>query len=325
MDPMTSQPARWVPPERDELAATLTSLLPSRASLAGPLAVIRRETVVQGTYPKEIVTCRLGDGGILRVLCKYEAAYNHHAHGHRGGVAHEAAVYQHLLQPLEVVAPKLYGVHADADRGGVWLVVQYLENSMYVSRAVEPEAIGLAARWIGQFHVAGQQRLQTTTMPFLKAYDEDYYLAWARRAWQYLRSRRQHTPWLERLCSNFHKAVAELLSVQPAVVHGEYYPRNVLWCDGQIYPVDWESTALAAGEIDLASLVERWPEEIVRQCEELYQVARWPGGLPDGFYRRLWAARLYLNFRWLSDRPETNDIQWRLEALQVAGRHLGLV
>jgi thiamine kinase-like enzyme len=325
MERVGSQQARWIPPERDELAITLTSLLSSTASLDGPLTIVRREPVVQGSYPKEIVTCHLDDGRTLRVLCKYAAEYDHRAHGHRGGVAHEAVVYQRLLQPLELVTPKLYGVHTDAARGGVWLVVEYLENSMYVSRAVEPEAIGLAARWIGQFHAASQQRLKTTIMPFLKPYDEDYYLGWAQRAWQYLDICHHHTPWLEQICRSYNEAVTSLLSVPPVVVHGEYYPRNVLWCDGTIYPVDWESTRLAAGEIDLASLVERWPEEIVQECEGQYQAARWPEGTPEGFQRRLWAARLYLNFRWLSDRPATSDIKWRLEALQVAGQHLGLV
>ena len=63
----------------------------------------------------------------------------------------------------------------------------------------------------------------------------------------------------------------------------------------------------------------------MQECEGLYQAVRWPDGPPDGFHRRLWAARLYLNFRWLGDRPEASDIEWRLEALQVAGRNLGLV
>lgn len=325
MEHVMSQLARWEPPESDELSATLTNLLARTASLDGPLTVLHRETVVQGTFPKEIVTCRLNDGRTTRLLCKYEAGYNHNAHGHRRGVAHEAAVYQNVLQPLGVSAPKVYGVHTDADGGGLWLVLEYLVNSMYVSRAVEPEAIGLAARWIGQFHAATQERLQAIPMPFLEPYSEDYYLGWAQRTWHYLRRHRQHSSWLEQLCRRFPEAVAALLSVSPTVVHGEYYPRNVLWCEGTIYPVDWESTALAAGETDLASLIERWPQETVRECELVYQKARWPNGTPDGFERRLWAARLYLQFRWLGDNPETEVSEWRLDALQVAGRHLGLL
>lgn len=320
-----SQRARWVPPEVDELSATLTSLLTRTAALDGPLTVVRRQKVVQGTFPKEIVTCRLGDGRTKRLLCKYEAGYNHNAHGHRRGVAHEAVVYEELLQPLQAITPKLYGVHTDTVRGGVWLVVEYLENSMYVSRAVEPEAIGLAAHWIGQFHAATQELLQTTPMLFLRPYSEDYYLGWAQRTWQYLHSLHQDVPWLEQLCRSFPEAVAALLAVPPTVVHGEYYPMNVLWCDGTIYPVDWESTALAAGEIDLASLIERWPEETVQECELKYQMTRWPEGPPDGFHRRLWAARLYLQFRWLGDDPERDVSEWRLEALHSAGERLGLL
>ncbi len=320
-----SQLARWAPPESDELSATLTSLLTRTAALDGPLTVVHRQTVVQGTFPKEIVTCRLHDGRTRRLLCKYEAGYNHNAHGHRRGVAHEVAVYQQVLQPLGVSAPRVYGVHTDAGGGGLWLVLEYLESSMYVSRAVEPEAIGLAARWIGQFHTAAQERLQATPMPFLEPYSEGYYLGWAQRTWHYLRRHLQPSAWLEQLCKRFPESVTALLSASPTVVHGEYYPGNVLWCEGTIYPVDWESTVLAAGEIDLASLVERWPQEIVRECERIYQIARWPEGAPDGFERRLWAARLYLQFRWLGDNPEADVSAWRLDALQVAGKHLGLL
>ena len=111
----------------------------------------------------------------------------------------------------------------------------------------------------------------------------------------------------------------------PTVVHGEFYPENILVREGAIYPIDWESTALAAGEIDLASLTEGWSEDVARDCEEQYRQVRWPGGPPDGFYRRLWTARLYLQFRWLGDHPETDVSEWRLEALLVAGQRLGLL
>jgi hypothetical protein len=57
-----------------------------------------------------------------------------------------------------------------------------------------------------------------------------------------------------------------------------------------IYPVDWESAAVAAGEIDLAALTEGWPPGFVEQCELEYQRARWPEGPPTGFERRLAAA-----------------------------------
>ena len=41
-----------------------------------------------GTFPSEMVTCKIEDGNELKLLCKYASGYSHNAHGHRGGVAY---------------------------------------------------------------------------------------------------------------------------------------------------------------------------------------------------------------------------------------------
>jgi hypothetical protein len=82
------------------------------------------------------------------------------------------------------------------------------------------------------------------------------------------------------------------------------------------------------GEIDLAALSERWPEDVVRGWELQYQEARWPGGAPADFDRTLAAARLYLQFRWLGEPPGATaaaDNLWRFEELRRAGERLGLI
>lgn len=319
------QPTHSGTPDLQTLTAVLRSLLIENGPCKGELSIVHREPTCQGTFPKEVVTCSLGDGREFRLFCKYEMGCNHNAFGHRGGVAHEATVYQELLHPLALSTPWLYGVYEDASSGQVWLVLDFLERSVRVKKSLDPEAMGLAARWLGQFQALCQKRMQTTSMPFLKRYDVDYYLGWARRTLQFLGRHQQPMSWLQKLCTRFHEAVTTLLSVPPTVIHGEYYPKNILYRDGTIYPVDWESTALAAGEIDLASLTEAWPEAIVRECAVQYQAARWPDDPPDDFERRLGAARLYLHFRWLGISPESSIDEWRLGALRATGRQLGLI
>ena len=66
-------------------------------------------------------------------------------------------------------------------------------------------------------------------------------------------------------------------------------------------PIDWESAALAAGEIDLASLTWGWDDDLASLCEQEYCLARWPDGTPDDFALRLTAARVFLHLRWLGD------------------------
>src|SRR6266446_1571831 len=60
------------------------------------------------------------------------------------------------------------------------------------------------------------------------------------------------------------------------------------------------------GEIDVATLTEgkHWRGQIAHQCEREYQRARWPKCTPANFSRTLEAAKIYLHFRWLGERPE---------------------
>jgi hypothetical protein len=92
-----------------------------------------------------------------------------------------------------------------------------------------------------------------------------------------------------------------------------------------IYPVDWESAAVAVGEIDLAALTEGWPQAFVQQCELEYQRARWPDGPSTCFERRLAAARLYLQFRWLGSETDRDPSLPRFERLRCEGERLGLI
>lgn len=312
-------------PDRETFAATLTSLLSENKFSKGQLTVVHRERLIQGTFPKEIVTCRLEDGREIRFFCKYATGPGHNAYGHRGGVAHEAKVYTELLRPMQVTVPALQGIYRDSTTGEIWLILEYLNKSVRVKKAPDPAAMALAARWIGQFHALNEVRLQESPMPFLNSYDAEYYLGWAQRTWEYADNLRQCFPWLKPLLQRFEEVVTALLSAPLTVVHGEYYSKNILYHEGRIYPVDWESTAIGAGEIDLASLTEAWPEDIARQLELEYQQARWPDGSPDGFQQTLGAARLYLHFRWIGDRPEATISGWRFEQLYAAGRALGLI
>ena len=112
------------------------------------------------------------------------------------------------------------------------------------------------------------------------------------------------------------------------MIHGEYYPHNILVTSGRIYPIDWESVAIAAGEIDLAALTEDWSPELVRQCEQEYQQTRWGSACPPDFAQRLAAARLYLCFRWLGDRPQWTVMEDNLcyfERLRPLGVQLGII
>jgi aminoglycoside phosphotransferase (APT) family kinase protein len=254
-----------------------------------------------------VVTCRTVGGATLRLFCKHTAGRSHHAHGHRGGVAYEAEVYRSLLAPLGVPVPRCYGAYSDGSGEGGLLVLEYLDESLRVSKSSDPTAMVRAARWLATFHAAGHGYLgpvRDGVGSFLNVYDRAYYRGWARRTSQFAGAWHDRFPWLSELWERAEGALALLLESPPTVIHGEFYPLNILDHRGAVYPVDWESAAVAAGEIDLATLTEDWPPEVARACQAEYGRTRWPNGPPASLERRLDAARLYLLLRWLGDRPE---------------------
>ena len=314
-------------PDLQTLSAGLTTVLGDNGFTDQTTILGRRPNIHASTFPSEIVRCQLADGRKLRLFCKYEAGRTHSVYGHRGDISYEALVYRNVLGPSKVTTPRFYGEYADVSTGGKWLVLDYLEKSVRVSKTPEPGAMRLASRWIAQFHAANELPPSKVPVGSLKRYDDKYYLGWVRRTLLFARNLRGSFPWLPILCERFEELVVPLLLELPVTVtHGEYYPRNVLYSKGTIYPVDWESAAVAIGEIDLASLTEEWPAKTVRQCEGEYRRTRWPEGSPADFERVMGAARLYLLFRWLGDRPEwTTEADESFKRLRSTGEEWGLI
>ena len=122
------------------------------------------------------------------------------------------------------------------------------------------------------------------------------------------------------------------------VIHGEFFSPNALNHNGVCSPVDWQSAAIAEGEVDLASLTHSRPRELVQKCESEYCKSRWTGGAPDDFEEALEAARVYMNLRWLGDPRlmsrlftstgefvPSDKFKRMIQGLYSAGRQTGLV
>lgn len=287
------------------------------------------------TYPNEVVTCRLPDGRKRRVFIKYEAGRGHRSFGHRGNVTYEAKVYQHLLRWLPGFRPRFLGALTGNGTGDTWLMLEFVYGATRVfdlhfhQSTEQARALTKSAGWIGQFHAACAARVQDPALAFLKRYDAAYYRGWARRLAEFSRPLQGRFPWLARLRLWGDAWFAPLLTAPPTVIHGEFYSKTILVRKEGLFPVDWESAAVAPGEIDLAALTEgkHWRGPIARRWEEAYQRARWPEGVPAGFARALDAARIYLHFRWLGERPDwtvREKTLWRYEHLRAVAERLGL-
>ncbi len=323
-------------PDLATLTARLRLALNADGALSPDLRIIHREVPrMMCTYPNEVVCYRRSNGVDRKVFVKYESGHGHAAYGHRGNVAYEAEVYRRVLQPEPRFRPKCVGAHTDPQTGETWLVLEYLDHCMRVCdmkirRLIrQPTAMAQAARWMGRFQATHEVRAGDGVLPFLTRYDAAYFEGWARRTLEFAKSLRRRFPWLEVICRRSDQWTGPLLAAPPVVIHGEFYTKNLLLRRQRIHVVDWESAAVAAGEIDLAALTEGgWPVNFVSRCERAYQHARWPQGAPPHFRTTLEAARIYLHFRWLGERADwalREKTLWRYEHLRIAARNLGII
>jgi hypothetical protein len=309
--------------------------LPDSQSLErvlGPDAVIvtREPNVCTSRFGSEVITCRDRRGAIHRLLCKYGPTGARSGHGHRGGLAYEGAVYRHALEPEGIGTARLWAVYEECKQGLTWLVIDYFDGAERANW--DPAAILPAARWIAHFHATMERRVDAPELAFLSRYDERYFAPWAERADALVGDTgRRRFAWWPCLNLRFRECVELLLEAPTTIIHGEFYPSNVLRVGDAIRPVDWESAAVGAGEIDLASLIEGWPEKLSHECVENYRVIRWPQGAPPSFERALDAARVYLALRWLGDEtlPDNKNAKRREKAhydeLDRAARRLGMI
>jgi hypothetical protein len=313
-------------PDADALSSGLSAVLGvGRSSIR---ILDRTPAIWASTYPSEVVTCDVGGSSALKLYCKYMAGLEYESFGHRGGVPYEIEVYRRVLAGSPVSLPRFYGAYENPAAGDIWLILEFLDRSQRVTKGPQPQSVVQAARWLGRFHAANESRTSGADVSFLSIYDAPYYLGWSRRTLRFASELRSEFPWLETLCGRFEESVDVLLTAAPTIIHGEFYPHNILLSDGQIYPIDWESAAVAAGEIDVATLTEAWKPEHLRQCEVAYREARWGGTAPAGFARTLAAARLYVCFRWLGEQPEwtlhTGNREY-FDQMRVSGEELGLI
>jgi len=290
-------------PDIVSLTTGLTSVLSESMPSLCPVTVLHREAhIYRSTFPSEVVTCRLNDGRTLRLFCKYSGELAYKSHGHRGGVAYEAEVYRRVLRHMGNSVPRFYGTYADVARGQTWLILQHVDD--FLRAHEEPDALITCAQWIGQFHAACETIVSEQEVSFLATYDRGYYLGWSRRASHFAGPLHRRFAWFDSLCGRFEEFTEVLLACPQTVIHGEFYPRNILISRGLVYPVDWESAAVGSGEIDLAALTEGWAEDVAEECELAYRRARWSGDAPPDFALTIDAARVYLAFRWLGDNEK---------------------
>jgi hypothetical protein len=289
-------------PDTHILTQHLSDILPAEYL---PIEIVSRVDYIESsTYPVEIVNCKTGSGEQLNLFCKYLGGRGPNNHGHRGGVRYEAKMYERVLVQSPCSKIRYYGQFNTTNDLETALIFEFMGSSLHLNKSMEADPLSKGAEWIGKFH-----HLQQGNAPaFVTLYDRKYYRGWSDRFRNLVSHQYEQYPWFETVADFFDANIAILLSGNQTIIHGEYYPHNILLKDGITYPVDWESAAVAAGEIDLASLIERWDEDATQLAIETYKKNRWNGTGPDeAFEKRLLLSQLYFIFRWWSEFGTQKD------------------
>jgi hypothetical protein len=196
---------------------------------------------------------------------------------------------------------------------------------------------GVAA-WLGRLHASfwGHEEELHPGNPHLLVLDESWLLSWCERArWALASSSDPRAHELIELLTGYESWVRELDGLPRTLVHGEFYPSNVIVVPGadpiRVCPVDWEMAGLGAGVFDLAALVSGWDAENRDLLISAYRTGLAAGAsgqdttVPE---RALALARLHYALQWLGwstdwRPPREHSHDWLAEALDLArGREL---
>jgi thiamine kinase-like enzyme len=246
--------------------------------------------------------------------------------------AREPAVYESVLSPAAISAPRYYGAVIEPAAGRHWLFVEWVEGRELYQ--VGDRALWEAAAcWLGELHTGLGDDLELhAERGRLLDYDETYSRRWIARAREFAGAAPRQASdlrWLDWLGQRYEVVVDGLLSLPRTVIHGEFYASNVLVAEDQeatrrVAPVDWELAAGAPGVIDLAALVSGdWAEDDRDAIVAAYRSAIGSTPFSD---RDLDLARLHLAVQWLGWAPpawippEGQRHDWLAEAMELAER-----
>ena len=231
---------------------------------------LRREPwAYTSSFPLETITVTLAGGDTLRLILKHLSPRVAPEAMRRAKPAfvvdpqREIEVYRRLLVPLGI-GPRLFGVGNKAEAQTYWLLMEHIAGrEMYQigSRGCW-EAV---AKWLAIFHqrTASFARESAGALRLIE-YDAHWYTQWMDRALRFAGSsyERMRVEWLAR---RYSRVVDKLASLPATIIHGEFYPSNVLIgdasCGSEIYAIDWEMAARAPALIDLAALTVGWTDD----------------------------------------------------------------
>jgi hypothetical protein len=343
---MTSTISHSLLPKTEKLREALESILAADSIAGLPIVEIERSpSAYSSTYPLENIRVLLSDGSPRELVFKNVSLESLSATARLAkpeflyDPLREIEAYRLLLRQTQLGTAKFYGAFVDRDAGKFWIFLERIlgEELYKIGEFSVWEAV---ARWLARMHrqfTEDSSERSLRSMRWLN-FNAEYYWTWMRRAQQSSetsvnsplgRARGQ----IGRLASRYGEVVHRLTALPSTIIHGEFYPSNVLISRLQnrlrICPVDWEMTAIGPGLIDLAALVSgRWNDTQRTALAKAYFQSIGTEGhsvifREEEFLAALDDCRLHLAIQWLGwsetwTPPADHAHNWLEEALELA-------
>ena len=316
------------------LASRLSALIGDAIAASGSVGVERRRSPYRSTHELEDVDLILGDGRRLPLVLK--ACGLAATHGVRPRIVmdghRELWAYETLFRRIEIGAPRFFG-RLDLGPDGERLVLERIPGEpLHLVGGLD--AWCATARWLGRFHARGQERWGGVAASG-RALSQDpslheRWLARSRRG-AAVAGGAAAAAWSETIGDAARRAIRILADSPRTLVHGEFYPSNVIVSrtggDARIRVVDWESIGVGPAALDLAALTAGdWSESVRGALVRAYRSTA-PDRIVDHplFERSLDPARLVNALQWLGwtedwTAPPHQARDWHLEARTAAAR-----
>ena len=321
-----------------DIAAAVDQWLAAAGRRASVVGLCRRPWEYATSAPLELVVA-VTDDGCERLVLKHLGPRHVTEHVRRVkpsfvlDARREIEVYRQLLAPSGLGAT-LVGSRIDPATDSYWLLLEYVHSSR-LFEVGELEAWTATARWLGAFHA----RLATTDTVTLRhsarliECDREWYRVWIDRALRFFAAggpscSRHDGKALRWLAERYDRVIDRLLSLPSTVIHGEFYPSNVIMTgvpDGvRPCPIDWEMASIGPGVLDLAALTAgEWREQDRRDMTAAYIAGAGAPTTLDALSEATQYAHLHLAIQWLGwfGRRRAPDIQrrdWLGDAIERA-------
>ena len=283
-------------PSTDEILAVLSRALARRSDAR--IVDVERNPCPNGTsWWLEDITLHLDDRSRIALVFKdlvreaNGSAARHVKPAFVSNPTREPWVYQHLLMDATPGPPHMWAALTDPGSDRYWLFLERVDGAP-LSQIGDHRAWCAAAEWLGRFHATAPLG-RAMHGPLLR-HDREYHRRWMARALVAAQQDPEKQARLRALVAVHERAMETALVMGPSLIHGEFYPSNVLveQCGGEyaVHAVDWEMAALGPPLLDLAALMSgRWS-----QSDRLAMAAAYRDGAASAGVRCTAAERLLL-------------------------------